>query len=268
MTKRKVIVTIAPTGGMAHKSQNPHLPTQPGEIADDVQRCWNAGASVVAIHARRPDDGATCNADIYRDINTRIRAKGCDIVINNSTGGGVHGDMVRPLKGGMTLFRTVEAGIERAIFRVLPENSARVAALLAAYPAAFHAVQWLGAAYLAWLGWQMLRSRPGDAPVLHIRPRQYFRQALAITLLNPKAIVFYMAFFPLFVDPARHQGLLTFGVMAATIAALTLGYGLVVVGLTHWLADRLRANPRAIQWLHRLGGACLVAFGLKLALSR
>ncbi|CAN7390312.1 3-keto-5-aminohexanoate cleavage protein [Acidovorax sp. Leaf76] len=99
MTQRKVIVTIAPTGGMAHKSQNPHLPTQPAEIAEDVQRCWNAGASVVAIHARRPDDGATCNADIYRDINTRIRAKGCDIVINNSTGGGVHGDMVRPLPG-------------------------------------------------------------------------------------------------------------------------------------------------------------------------
>lgn len=98
MSKRKVILTIAPTGGMAHKSQNPHLPTQPQEIADDVIRCWNAGASVVAIHARRPDDGATCNADIYRDINTRIRARS-DIVINNSTGGGVHGDMVKPLAG-------------------------------------------------------------------------------------------------------------------------------------------------------------------------
>jgi len=100
MSKRKVIVTIAPTGGMAHKSQNPHLPTQPAEIADDVERCWNAGASVVAIHARRPDDGATCNPDVYRDINSRIRAKGCDIVLNNSTGGGVHGDMVKPLPGG------------------------------------------------------------------------------------------------------------------------------------------------------------------------
>jgi len=98
MSKRKVILTIAPTGGMAHKSQNPALPTQPKEIAEDVIRCWNAGASVVAIHARRPDDGATCNADIYRDINTRIRAKS-DIVINNSTGGGVHGDMVKPLAG-------------------------------------------------------------------------------------------------------------------------------------------------------------------------
>jgi 3-keto-5-aminohexanoate cleavage enzyme len=100
MSKRKVIVTIAPTGGMAHKSQNPHLPTQPQEIAADVVACWKAGASVAAIHARRPDDGATCDAEVYRDINRRIRAAGCDIVLNNSTGGGVHGDMIKPLPGG------------------------------------------------------------------------------------------------------------------------------------------------------------------------
>jgi 3-keto-5-aminohexanoate cleavage enzyme len=100
MSKRKVIVTIAPTGGMAHKSQNPHLPTQPEEIAADVVACWKAGASVAAIHARRPDGGATCDAEVYRDINRRIRAAGCDIVLNNSTGGGVHGDMIKPLPGG------------------------------------------------------------------------------------------------------------------------------------------------------------------------
>lgn len=93
MSKQKVIVTIAPTGGMAYKSQTPHLPTQPDEIARDVYDCYNAGASVAAVHARRPDDGATCDASIYRDINRRIRDK-CDIVINNSTGGGVHGDMI------------------------------------------------------------------------------------------------------------------------------------------------------------------------------
>ena len=71
-----------------------------------------------------------------------------------------------------------------------------VAAMLAAYPAAFKAVQWIGAGYLAWLGLKMLRARPGDAPILNFRPRDYFRQTLFITLLNPKAIVFYMAFFP------------------------------------------------------------------------
>lgn len=90
---RKVILTIAPTGGMASKSQNPHLPTSPAEIAEDVAACCKAGASVVAVHARRPDGLATCNPDIYREINSRIRDK-CDIIINNSTGGGVNGDMV------------------------------------------------------------------------------------------------------------------------------------------------------------------------------
>lgn len=95
----KVVVTIAPTGGMANKTQNPNLPTQPDEIADDVHRCYNAGASVVAVHARRPDDQATCDPAIYRRINELIRAK-CDIVINNSTGGGINGDMVRQAPNG------------------------------------------------------------------------------------------------------------------------------------------------------------------------
>jgi leucine efflux protein len=145
---------------------------------------------------------------------------------------------------------------------------AGVSALLVAYPAAFHAVQWLGAAYLAWLGLRMLLAKPGAKPVLNIQPHHYFRQAGLITLLNPKAIVFYMAFFPLFVDPVRHQGLLTFGVMAATIASLTFAYGLIVVLLTHHLAERLRANPLIGRVLEKLAGVCLLAFGLKLAISK
>ncbi|MDD0839574.1 LysE family transporter [Curvibacter sp. HBC61] len=145
---------------------------------------------------------------------------------------------------------------------------AGVATLLAAWPVAFQAVQWLGAGYLAWLGFRMLRAQPGDAPVLNIRPSQFFRQAAAITLLNPKAIIFYMAFFPLFVDPAHHQGLLTFGVMAATIAALTFAYGLIVVLLTHHLASRLRANPAITRVLEKLAGVFLIGFGVKLVLSK
>ena len=145
---------------------------------------------------------------------------------------------------------------------------AGVAALLVAYPAAFHAVQWLGAAYLAWMGARMLLAKPGDAPVLHIEPRHYFKQAAIITLLNPKAIVFYMAFFPLFVDPAQHQGLATFGVMAATIAALTFAYGLGAVLITHFLAERLRANPLIGRVLEKVAGACLIGFGVKLAVSK
>jgi len=145
---------------------------------------------------------------------------------------------------------------------------AGVAALLLAYPAAFRAVQWLGAAYLAWLGLKMLLAKPGDAPVLRILPHHYLRQALLITLLNPKAIVFYMAFFPLFVDPAQHQGWATFGAMAISIAALTFLYGLSVTLLTHYLAERMRANPWMARSLEKLAGVFLIAFGVKLALSR
>jgi 3-keto-5-aminohexanoate cleavage enzyme len=99
MADRKVILTIAPTGGMADKTVTKHLPTQPQEIADDVVRCCEAGASIVAAHARRLDDGATCNAEIYSDINERIRSR-CDIIINNSTGGGISGDMIREFAPG------------------------------------------------------------------------------------------------------------------------------------------------------------------------
>jgi len=168
------------------------------------------------------------------------------------------------LAGGLAATFGIIAGDQVLMWAAV----AGVAALLHAYPAAFHAVQWLGAAYLAWLGGRMLLAKPGAKPILHIEPRHYFRQAFLITLLNPKAIVFYMAFFPLFVDPARHQGMLTFGVMAVTIAALTFAYGLVAVLLTHFLASRLRANPIIGRVLEKIAGFCLLGFGVKLAISR
>jgi len=145
---------------------------------------------------------------------------------------------------------------------------AGVAALLTANPALFTLVQYAGAIYLAWLGIRMMLAKPGDAPVLRMEPRRFFRQAMLITLLNPKAIVFYMAFFPLFVDPQRHQGLLTFGVMALTIAALTFLYCAIVICLTHFAADRMRASPRVAVWLNRIAGTMLLGFGVKLALGK
>jgi 3-keto-5-aminohexanoate cleavage enzyme len=89
----KTIITIAPTGGMASKASNPNLPTQPEEIAESVHKSYQAGAAIAALHARRADDQATCNADIYRRINNLVRER-CDIIINNSTGGGSSGDML------------------------------------------------------------------------------------------------------------------------------------------------------------------------------
>ena len=143
---------------------------------------------------------------------------------------------------------------------------AGLSAVLINYPGLYSSVKWAGAAYLLGLGYSLFNSKPGDAPVLNMKPDHYFRQGLFITVLNPKAIVFYMAFFPLFVDPAVHQGLVTFGFMALTIAVLTFLYGLVVVLLAHHLAERVRANPMVGVMLNKVAGTLLMGFGLKLAL--
>ncbi len=143
---------------------------------------------------------------------------------------------------------------------------AGVASLLAAYPMAFHVVQYAGAGYLAWVGLQLLLSRAGVAQPhrFHIKPRHHVRQAFLITLLNPKAVVFYMAFFPLFVDPAWHVGFLTFAAMAITIAVLTAVYCLTLCALADRTAIRVKAHKRLSLWLRRLAGLFLIAFGMRL----
>jgi leucine efflux protein len=168
------------------------------------------------------------------------------------------------VRGGLAATFGVIAGDQVLMWLAV----AGVAAVLQASPWLFQAVQWLGAAYLAWLGWRLWRAGPDDAPVLTMRPGHWFRQACTITLLNPKAIVFYMAFFPLFVDPTRPPSLHTFAAMAATIAVLTFAYCSTVVLLTHRLAERMRQRPWVTQALQKLAGTLLIGFGLKLALSR
>jgi leucine efflux protein len=142
---------------------------------------------------------------------------------------------------------------------------AGVAALLNANPGWFKAVQWAGAAYLAWIGFKLLRVKMGESvsPVT-IHPGHYIRQAFFITLLNPKAIVFYMAFFPLFIDPHLHQGVVTFSAMALTIAVITAAYCLLLCSFAHAVAAKVRSHQRLAVWLQRVAGLCLVGFGLRL----
>jgi leucine efflux protein len=142
---------------------------------------------------------------------------------------------------------------------------AGLAALLAAHPLLFKVVQFGGAAYLAWIGLRLVFAKPGSASPVAIQPRQYARQAFLITLLNPKAIVFYMAFFPLFIDPATHRGAITFAAMALTIAAITLAYGLLLCAFANAVSAQVRAHQRLTRGLERLAGIFLVGFGIRLA---
>jgi threonine/homoserine/homoserine lactone efflux protein len=142
---------------------------------------------------------------------------------------------------------------------------AGVAALLAANPVIFKAVQYAGAAYLAWIGLKLLFAKPGAASPIRIEPRDYARQAFFITLLNPKAIVFYMAFFPLFIDPAQHRGAVTFAAMAVTIAVITAVYGLLLCAFANAVSAQVRAHQRLARGLEKLAGVFLIAFGIRLS---
>lgn len=164
------------------------------------------------------------------------------------------------IRGGLGATLGVIAGDQVLMWAAV----AGVAALLIAYPTAFHAVQWLGAGYLAWLGAKMLLAKPGAKPILQIEPHHYFRQAALITLLNPKAIVFYMAFFPLFIHPATHRGAVTFVAMATTIAAITAVYCLLLCAFAQAIGQRLRAHRRLARTLERLAGVFLIGFGIRL----
>jgi threonine/homoserine/homoserine lactone efflux protein len=100
-----------------------------------------------------------------------------------------------------------------------------LAALLAVSATAFTALKIAGAAYLVWLGVQALRAPgggpPGDVP--RVPPRRIFRDGFVVALLNPKTAIFFAAFLPQFIDPARPaalQGALL-GAVFVAVAALT-----------------------------------------------
>jgi threonine/homoserine/homoserine lactone efflux protein len=140
-----------------------------------------------------------------------------------------------------------------------------VAAVLQANEALFKGLQYLGAAYLVWIGVKLLVAKAGGATPIDLKPRRFVRQAFLITLMNPKAIVFYMAFFPLFIDAEHHRGVVTFAAMAATIAVVTLAYCLLLCAFASAISEQVRAHRRVSVLLQRAAGVALIGFGLRLA---
>jgi len=82
----KTIITVAPTGGAITKDQNPNIPLQPKEIAEDVYKCWQAGAAVAHIHVRDDNGIGSMNLAKFTETVERIKDK-CDIVLNLTTSG-------------------------------------------------------------------------------------------------------------------------------------------------------------------------------------
>jgi Uncharacterized conserved protein len=91
MSQKKVIVVVAVNGGMQQDREGAHVPCTPEEIAEEAYRCWQAGASVIHVHARDAQKRNSGDPKIYSEIIQRIREK-CDILIQTTNGIGVRRD--------------------------------------------------------------------------------------------------------------------------------------------------------------------------------
>ena len=143
-----------------------------------------------------------------------------------------------------------------------------IGALLQASASALLVLKWVGGAYLVWLGIQLWRAPPlrllpsANAPFA--RSSMLFRQGLFAAVSNPKALLFYGAFLPQFLDPARSLWL-QFAVMAGTFAVIEC----VVETLLARMAHRIRpALERYGKRFNRVCGGAFALMGVALPLTR
>jgi threonine/homoserine/homoserine lactone efflux protein len=163
------------------------------------------------------------------------------------------------------------AGVALGDLVAMTASLAGLGALVLTSATLFTAIKWVGAAYLVWMGIGMLRSadrRTGlsviDASALPAA--QIFRKAATVTALNPKSIIFFIAFVPQFIRPESPL-LPQFAILTGTFVGLAainaLAYAL--------LADRLRVaikRPAVLTWMTRAGGGALIAMGALTATLR
>lgn len=144
-----------------------------------------------------------------------------------------------------------------------------LATLLMAWPSVFATMKWVGIAYLIWIGWQLLRtplSKEGPEKASSPGLGVHFRKGLAVCLTNPKAIMFFMAFFPLFL--ASDADTLTLILLVGHVSLICLAYQTLLVFIGNALARRLAHIPALRRLASRLTGLALIGFGLRLALDQ
>jgi threonine/homoserine/homoserine lactone efflux protein len=160
-------------------------------------------------------------------------------------------------------------GVALGDFTAMTVTHAGAGAIQAASATLFTALKLAGAAYLIWLGVQLWRA--GDHPMPGARRLQadrwrMFRNAYVVTALNPKGVVFFVAFVPQFGDPAAAL-LAQFVILEATFVVLAA----VNVFLWALLAGHMRARfekPASLRLVQRIGASFLIGAGLLTMLTR
>jgi leucine efflux protein len=146
-----------------------------------------------------------------------------------------------------------------------------VASLMKTHPVAFVAVSDLGAGYFLWIGVKALLARhtpkAASTDIAKGDPKHAFRSALGISLINVKAILFFMAFFPQFVDPHYPQVWHTFAALGTIVQLVSMAYLTTLIMAGSALSRRLSSVTWLKTILNKLIGTLFVSFGLRLALD-
>ncbi|WP_349741261.1 LysE family translocator [Roseateles cavernae] len=147
-----------------------------------------------------------------------------------------------------------------------------LSALLAASSWAFTVIKWVGAAYLVWIGLQMLLSRQQAGPAAPaLTPplpyRKIFAQGFLTNVLNPKVALFFLAFVPQFIAPEAPHKALAFILLGAIFNLNGMLWCHFLAVSTALASRRLRLGAGPARWLNRGIGALFLSFGIKLALS-
>lgn len=146
-----------------------------------------------------------------------------------------------------------------------------VASLLHAYPWLFTLVKYAGAGYLAYLGVRLVvdtvrRLRaPASAPPPEPPADRPFRRALTISLLNPKAILFFVSFFIQFVDPDYPYPAVSFLLLGIVVEVFSAIYLTVLIFAGRYLAEQFRSRRKLAAGLSTTVGGLFLAFSIKLA---
>ena len=182
--------------------------------------------------------------------------------------------LTRTLQGGTRSGLVTAFGLEIGTAVHTLAAALGLSAILATSATAFAVVKYLGAAYLVFLGVRTLRSRaaaaePGaDADAASRTPTGHLLAHATMTgILNPKVALFFLAFLPQFVNPARGHAFLQFILLGAAFAALgCLGDGLLAV-VAGRARGRLMAGSRWTAWRERITGTVLIGLGVRVALQ-
>lgn len=162
------------------------------------------------------------------------------------------------------------AGLIVSMWVLMTASMVGLGAVLAASATAFQAVKWCGVAYLAWLGVKLWRAPPVDmSPLGAVAPprrRTLLVQAFGVGISNPKAIIFFTALFPQFVDPAL-PFLPQMLILAATFTAIEFCMIMSTASGAGSLAPWLSRGERG-RWINRVSGSVLLVAAAVLASVR